>query len=664
MAAQTYSFTYTALESDDFIRLLHILPGTGDGQLSVLCKDHARDEELDYTAISYTWDNQQPTREILVNDQRLLITHNAYQAISALRQSDRRHCVWIDAICINQADDSEKIKQVRRMREVYQSGQNTMVWLGDATPALTAAINFVPTLTRALTNLLSDLDPPPVDLYETAHLDELFERLDVSRDDHIWLKLYQFLSLPWFRRAWIIQEVAVSRVIFIRCGESRLEWPALMNLIHADGLKRTSVISFFCRIPGFDYFADSRISLTTMDSVRQTIMQHSLVSATVLQRIFNFHATNPKDKIFSIIGLIESVGPLQAMRLPITSNVDSDNNENLEPCRKLSTNLQADYHSPTQDVYTEATVLALSQVTNLILISIGALQETKMNNLPSWVPDYSQVYPTPQLFSATIWEQTRLYEAAGLNKSSSFFQQPSLIRPDTLLMIGQFVDGISSCTSTFSSKRYDNDNAYANKWIVELQNVFELVGLEGVLSQWNGFEDEVELVSTTHEVTSRLLTTLTAENPFVRTPTWHFISVTDKDQFFWVFMSWLVEVSGSPLELPGVIWDAAKTHFRTEDAYDHKFRNCRNYCIAAVEVTTKRRFAVTAQGRYALVPSQTQKGDIIALIRGAECPYVIRRAADSDDGHERYTLVGDCYVNGIMHGEAFDEEQMTGIALV
>ncbi|KAF1975095.1 HET-domain-containing protein, partial [Bimuria novae-zelandiae CBS 107.79] len=138
---------YNPLRSDDSIRLLHILPATeASERLSVLCKEHIRDAEETYITISYTWDNQPFTREILVNGGRLLATHNAYEALKALRQVDRTHCVWIDAICINQTDDAEKIKQVRRMRDVYANAQHTMIWLGDPTPGITAAMRFIHSL--------------------------------------------------------------------------------------------------------------------------------------------------------------------------------------------------------------------------------------------------------------------------------------------------------------------------------------------------------------------------------------------------------------------------------------------------------------------------------------------------------------------------------------
>lgn len=51
-----------------------------------------------------------------------------------------------------------------------------------------------------------------------------------------------------------------------------------------------------------------------------------------------------------------------------------------------------------------------------------------------------------------------------------------------------------------------------------------------------------------------------------------------------------------------------------------------------------------------LAPEIGQKGDSIAILYGCSVPVVLRRKIGSD----YYTLVGECYVHGMMDGEAFD----------
>lgn len=64
-----------------------------------------------------------------------------------------------------------------------------------------------------------------------------------------------------------------------------------------------------------------------------------------------------------------------------------------------------------------------------------------------------------------------------------------------------------------------------------------------------------------------------------------------------------------------------------------------------------------------LGPAALQEGDIIVVLLGGPVPYLLRPAA----GLHTYTLVGECYVHGIMNGEALhhvrDEAEASGCML-
>jgi hypothetical protein len=61
-----------------------------------------------------------------------------------------------------------------------------------------------------------------------------------------------------------------------------------------------------------------------------------------------------------------------------------------------------------------------------------------------------------------------------------------------------------------------------------------------------------------------------------------------------------------------------------------------------------RKVFLSAEGFLGQVPSETQEGDQIAIIFGAPVPFVIR-----EDG-DHWILIGECYVLGLMEGEAND----------
>jgi hypothetical protein len=63
--------------------------------------------------------------------------------------------------------------------------------------------------------------------------------------------------------------------------------------------------------------------------------------------------------------------------------------------------------------------------------------------------------------------------------------------------------------------------------------------------------------------------------------------------------------------------------------------------------SSRRRFCTTRRGRLACVPEGAETGDLICILYGGEVPYVLRPQ------HNGYNVVvGECYVDGIMYGEA------------
>lgn len=66
-------------------------------------------------------------------------------------------------------------------------------------------------------------------------------------------------------------------------------------------------------------------------------------------------------------------------------------------------------------------------------------------------------------------------------------------------------------------------------------------------------------------------------------------------------------------------------------------------------VATQRRMIRTKEGLIGLAPELVQKGDFVCLFKGGMVPLVTRKVSS------RLMLIGDSYVHGIMHGEAFEE---------
>ncbi|KAE8447897.1 hypothetical protein EG329_010126 [Mollisiaceae sp. DMI_Dod_QoI] len=70
--------------------------------------------------------------------------------------------------------------------------------------------------------------------------------------------------------------------------------------------------------------------------------------------------------------------------------------------------------------------------------------------------------------------------------------------------------------------------------------------------------------------------------------------------------------------------------------------------------TAHRRFFITDHGSFGLGPGSIEAGDEVWVVCGGKMPLVLRtREMDWQAGNDaHYTLVGDCYVDGIMDGGA------------
>lgn len=72
----------------------------------------------------------------------------------------------------------------------------------------------------------------------------------------------------------------------------------------------------------------------------------------------------------------------------------------------------------------------------------------------------------------------------------------------------------------------------------------------------------------------------------------------------------------------------------------------------AASASNGRVFARTGKGYYVLGPAALEIGDVICCLFGNKVPFCLRPTAAKGVGY--HLLVGECYVHGLMRGEAMD----------
>lgn len=123
------SFRYAPLVSQpQHIRVIRIKPGEDDE--SVECELAHQHLNYGHVCLSYTWGEATDSKEILINGRKATVWANLWHFLHTARRYRFTEWIWIDAICINQADDDEKSSQVRQMGEIYYRARFVIVWLG------------------------------------------------------------------------------------------------------------------------------------------------------------------------------------------------------------------------------------------------------------------------------------------------------------------------------------------------------------------------------------------------------------------------------------------------------------------------------------------------------------------------------------------------------
>ncbi|KAH8672720.1 heterokaryon incompatibility protein-domain-containing protein [Tricladium varicosporioides] len=194
-------FNYQELDPEIWeIRLLVLLPNASfSADLSVSLKRANLIENFEYEALSYVWGDPSDTVPLRDgnNPQAHSITKNLELALRYLRLLTEPRILWVDALCINQQDISERNYQVQQMRRVYLKARQVVVWLGEEEDSAEAL--------RYCKYLEEDTGESPGDLGA--------QMLKIG----ICQKLF---ARPWFSRTWILQEVIHDRPVQVRKWDS------------------------------------------------------------------------------------------------------------------------------------------------------------------------------------------------------------------------------------------------------------------------------------------------------------------------------------------------------------------------------------------------------------------------------------------------------------
>jgi hypothetical protein len=133
-------FLHRRLHSHRSIRLLNLHPSSDLfapvelDLFEVSLNDLASESRQSYEALSYVWGATTGSIPCACDGKQLFITPNCNDALQYLRLPDQYRVLWVDAICIDQGNSMESLRernaQITLMGEVYHTAERTLCWLG------------------------------------------------------------------------------------------------------------------------------------------------------------------------------------------------------------------------------------------------------------------------------------------------------------------------------------------------------------------------------------------------------------------------------------------------------------------------------------------------------------------------------------------------------
>lgn len=670
-------YTYAPLPRDNCIRLLHFESAeyeSSNARSQKVCSlnTFSIDEAPMYMALSYTWGcplNDPTYFDIFSQDQtwilddtdnakRIRVGFNLYKGLQRIsRLNGNIKYIWIDALCINQADLVERGKQVSLMGEIYSKAEQVVVWLGDCHPEEARQIwevhyELAPAIRELIVEegfaAMSTGDWDEDYMVEKFSLDNIF--------DSSWWIIYQnfFRRMRWFSRAWCFQEFVLARRVAFMLADRQIAWEDLLVVAQFLFFSGLSGVVFEPEEQDAPHARPGALLIQLADFGQWVkwcksgdphgleIMQQALgfqgqeklawkLFEEALLTIRLMQSTDARDRVYAALGILQ-----------------------LEPSNKNI--IVPDYSLDIRVVFQHATEALLVHLPGLEALALCQnTNRATIENLPSWVPDFN-VTSAP------------LIHCSKFNASGNGDVIPKLEFSGVELHLrGRIVDTILAV--------YDSRAEYHDLDADDEEDMAYL--LLSTVSIWlRAAEHFLRLSKTDRDAMEVLWNTLVVEqrNIPLRSKVdashfealWTYAIVMSRrpnlksrceqlmvEEQLDTFVTCRSRPSARSLGMYTAIEKGKQGQLKSSERettlWEELRLNAKAFSEGADLYGRERQLLVTSQGRLGLGPTTAKVGDKIALLDGGAMLYILR-SADTD-----HNFVGEAYVHDCMDGQLASE---------
>ena len=576
------------------------------------------------------------------------VTKNLHSALRQLRYEDRERRLWTDQICINQKDKDEKAIQLGMMTRIYEESQMVLIWLGVADDTSDRAMEYLPKLVDSLQN---SLEP---------------SKSGSKPDDDI--SVHRLLRRPWFERVWTLQEAAKARECIVLCGSRIIHFEVLEQLHRGcqlventhwrQALERIAVACPFKPLNDERSITAHILAIAKLKELAGTAaLNTSSVSSArsfllLFNRIRSCKATDPRDRIYCIYGILpkdirEAIG---------------------EPSYDLT----------VEDLYQKLAVTQVVDLGNLVYLGGAGIHRRNLS-VPSWIPDYTH----PEVhYSLTVLNEdclnrtgSRLFRATGTVRSCVRLSKNNR---QILEIKGKLLGTVQELGQPFHFPTCPDGNAQA--WLYpRLQEIKRQTDSYRILATSCEPYPTGASAATAFKHTIMGSMEVHGGGPafggvFVRASDQHIDEYFDAYERSPALMKRLTQ---GPIVESQLV--AGKLQINVDNLSIHHakeniqqwgvYQEAADAAIRAIGAACNgRAFFVTGNKHMGLAPGISRPGDEVCILFGCPVPFIIRplevRKSWTDSGEtmeqKHYVLVGECYVYGLMDGEALEDTGVEG----
>jgi hypothetical protein len=297
-------YKYKSLEGQPqgTICLLRLLPGKTPEQIIYHLEEATVGDS--FTAISYVWGADPATNKITVDGRPFYVRQNLYQCLLHVRDELSEGLLWIDAICVNQADLQERSSQVMLMDQIFGTAKLVLAWVG-TNAANVETLPKIPGNLRKLYTLNSKLglnEAYGILLGPDSSLSpEWVDEFGSLSDARIVAPTVKYIAeQAYWTRIWIIQETVLPAHIQLKYGNHQMHWDDLV-------FWAKPILRWYDHdCSEFTYCRTSMCRSFILRTEQQREI-HRAGDRVALEELLQWHrnreCTDPRDKIIALLGI-------------------------------------------------------------------------------------------------------------------------------------------------------------------------------------------------------------------------------------------------------------------------------------------------------------------------------------------------------------------------